>query len=93
MCYDETDQTDSDNDFLSSGPMFIEDTNDTDNKLPHIEGALVKGPGAVIPEVAAGAATAPGPDAHPVHSDSDKCKCAEDYKDKVLFFLCILFCF
>ena len=87
MCYDETD---SDNDSLSSQPMFIEDTDDTDNELPHIEVAEVESPGPVIP---AGAAAGPDPDAHPMHSDSDKCKCAEDDKDKVFFFLSIIFCF
>ena len=70
--------------------MFVEDSDDTDNELPQIEVAKVKGPG---PVVAAGADTTPGPDAHPVHSDSHKCKCAEEDKDKVFFFLSILFCF
>ena len=87
VCYDESD---SDNDSLSSQPMFVEDTDDTDNKLPHTEVAEVKGPGPVVP---AGAATAPDPDVHPMHSDSNKCKCAEDDKDKVFSFLSILFCF
>ena len=68
VCYDESD---SDNDSLSSQPMFIEDTEDTDNELPHREVAEVKGPGPVVPMVAAGAPSALDP-------DCNKCKCAED---------------
>ena len=36
VCYEESD---SDKDSLSSGPMFMEDTDDTDDddELPHIE--------------------------------------------------------
>ena len=89
VCYE---KSDSDNDSLSSGPMFIEDTYDTDddndNELPHIEVAEVEGPGHVVNWVtAAAAATAPDPDAHPIHSDCDKCKWAEDNNDKKAFFL------
>ena len=83
MCYDdEMDESHSDNNSLSSGPMFIEDTNDTDNELPYIEGAHVEDPCAVITE---GAAAGPDPDGHPEHSDMDKCKCAKDCEDKVIF--------
>ena len=60
MCYDQ-----SDNDSISSGPMFIQDTNDTDtdNELPEIEVAEVQCAG---PGVAATAAADPNPnsDAH-----------------------------
>ena len=93
VCYEE-----SDNDSLSSGPMFVEDTYDTDNddddELPHIEVAEVEGPGPVVHgvEAAAAAAPDPNPDAHPMHSDCKKCKCVEDNKDKKkFFFLCIFF--
>ena len=43
VCYEESD---SDNDSLSSQPMFMEDTHDTDDddELPHIESAKVEGP-------------------------------------------------
>ena len=89
-------ESDSDNDSLSSQPVFVEDTHDTDDddELPHIEVAEVEGPSPVVHGVTAAAATAPDPDAHPVHSDCKKCKCAEDNKDnKLFFFLSILFCF
>ena len=83
LCYDdETDESHSDDDSLSSRPMFIEDTHDTDNKLPYIEGAHVQDPHAVITE---GAAIGPDPDGHPMHSDLDKCKCTKDGEDKVIF--------
>ena len=78
VCYDK-----SDNDSISSGPMFIQDTNDTDtnNELPDIEVAEVQGAG---PGVAATAAADPNPnpDAHAAYCD--KCKAGKD--DKVFFF-------
>ena len=81
VCYDdEMDESHSDNNSLSSRPMFIEDTDDTDNELPYIESAHVEDPDAVITE---GSAT--GPDGRPMHSNSDKCKCAKDSEDKVIF--------
>ena len=86
------DESDSDNSLFSQ-PMFIEDTHDTDNELPRIEVAEVEGPRPVVPGVTGGAAIAPDPDAHLVHSDCNKCKCTEDDKDKVFLFLSILFCF
>ena len=51
--------------------MFMEDTHDTDDddELPHIEVAKVEGPGPVVHEVTAAAATAPDPDAFPMHSN------------------------
>ena len=79
--------------------MFVEDIHDTDNddddnELPCIEVDEVEGPGPVVHGVAAAAAAAPDPDAHPVHSDCNKCNCAEDDIDnKVFFFLFILFLF
>ena len=83
VCYDDKmDQSHNDNDSLSSGPMFIEDTDDTDNELSYIEGAHVEDPGAVI---TAGAAIAPDPDACLLHYDSDKCKYAKDGEDKATF--------
>ena len=97
VCHEESD---SDNDSLSSGPMFMEDTYDSgdDDVLPHIEVAKVEGPCPVAHGITAAAATMPDPDldpdACPMHSDCDKCKCTEDDKDKkVFFFLCILFFF
>ena len=98
VCYEESD---SDNDSLSSGPMFVEDTYDTDKDdddgLPHIELAEVGGAGHVVDgvaaAVAAAAAAALDPDGHPMHSDCDKCKCAEDDEKKVFFLICILFLF
>ena len=94
-------ESDSDNDSLSSGPMFIQDSCDTDDddELPHIEVAEVGGAGHVVHGVAAAAAaavaTAPDPDARPMHSNCDKCKCTEDDDKKVffLFLICILFLF
>ena len=89
----------SDNESLSSGPMFVEDTYDTDDdeedgyELPHIEVAKVdaEGPGQCPPvngvTAAPAAATSGDPDGHPMHSDCDKCKCAEDDKDNKVFFL------
>ena len=94
MCYEESDSA---NHSLSSGPMFAEDTDDTDNddELPHMEGAEVQGPGTVVDGLTAAAAAAPDPDAHHMHSDSDKSKCGKDDKDNKVFFffLCILLCF
>ena len=90
LFYDNSD-TDSDNDSLLSQPMFVEDTNETEDELPVIKVAGVQGPG---PEVAG---TAADPDAHPlnahpVHSLCNKCKAAKNNKDnEVFFFLFILF--
>ena len=97
VCYDETDQSDSENDSLSSGPMFIEDTDEedthhTDNELPHIERGHVEGQGPILPAITPGAvAAAPASAAPYLDSDSDKCNCTEDSKDKVSFFLSFYF--
>ena len=60
VCYDQ-----SDNDSISSGPMFVPDTNDidTDDELPDIEVTEVQYAG---PSVAATAVADPNPnpDAH-----------------------------
>ena len=91
VCYDEND---SDNNSLSSGPMFVEDTDDTENELPHIEVAQMECQGPVIPaaaDAATAAATAPDQDARPIQSTSNECKCSEHDKDKVFFFYFILF--
>ena len=91
MCYDEND---SHNDSLSSGPMFVEDTDDTENKLLHIEVTQMECEGPVVSAAAAAAtatATAPDQDACPIQSTSDECKCSEYDKDKVYFFYFILF--
>ena len=74
--------------------LKIPDTTDDDDELPHIEVAKVGGAGHVVNGVAAAAvatatAPAPDPDAHSVHSDCDKCKCAEDDDKKVFFLICV----
>ena len=71
VCYEESDSDDS----LSSQPMFVEDTHDTDDhdELPHVEVAKVEGPGPVVHGVTAAAATVPDPDACPMHFDCNKC--------------------
>ena len=83
VCYDESDQNDSDNDSLSPGPMFIEDTNDTDNELPQIECGHVEGPGAVLPSFPTSEAAAPATALAAENysdSNSNKCKCPQDAK-------------
>ena len=84
VCYN----SDSDNDSVFSGPMFIEDVDETDDELPHIE----------VPDVertsrehgaAGGAATAgAGTD---VCSQSDKCKCQQDNNAEEVSFLFFFF--
>ena len=96
VCYDKSDQNDSDNDSLSSGPMFIEDNNYTDNQLPQIECGHVEGPGAVLPSFPTSEAPAPAPATalateNCTDSNSNKCKCLQDAKDKVFFFSLLLF--
>ena len=94
VCYDESDQNDSNNDSLSSGPMFVEDNNDTDNELPQIERGHVEGPGAVLPSFPTSEAKAPAAAlATENYTDfnSNKCKCPQDAKDKVFFFSLLLF--
>ena len=70
VCYNS--DSDSENDSVLSGPMFIEDVDETDDELPHIE----------VPDVehtsrehgAAGGAATAGAGAD-ICSQLDKCKC------------------
>ena len=92
VCYDESDQNDSDNDSLSSGPMFLEDTHDTDNELPQTECGNVEGPGAILsffPTSEAAAPAAALATENYSDSNSNKCKCPQD--NKVFFFSLLLF--
>ena len=68
MYYDQ-----SDNGSISSGPMFVQDTNDTntDNELPDIVVAEVQCAG---PGVAAAAAADPNPNPDACAAYCDKCK-------------------
>ena len=86
------DNSDSDNDSVLSGPMFVEDKDETDDELPDIEIPDIEGP---CNDVREGAAACP--DAHPVCSHSDKCECEGDNnaKENKVFFYSFLsfFCF
>ena len=74
LCYD---NSDSDNDSVSSGPMFVEDKDKTDDELPDIELPDIENP---CNDVREGAATYP--DAHAVFSCPDKCECEGDNSAK-----------
>ena len=91
VCYDESDQNDRDNNSLSSRPMFLQDNNDTNNKLPQIERGHVEGPGTVLPSFPTSEAPAPAlATENYTDSNSNKCKCPQDAKDKVFFFSLLL---
>ena len=83
LCYY---NSDSDNDSVSSEPMFVEDKDKTDDELPDIELPDIEGP---CNDVREGAAAYP--DAHPVCSHSDKCECKRDNnaKENEVFFYSI----
>ena len=80
LCYD---NSDSNNNSVLSGPMFVEDKDETEDELPDIKLPDIEGP---CSDVREGAATYP--DAHPVCSHSDKCECEGDNnaKENEVFF-------
>ena len=89
------DENDTNNDSLSSGSVFMEDTDDTENELLHIEAAQMECEGPVIPSSSSSSSSShshsPDQDASPIQSTSHKCKCTEHDKDKVFFSYFFLF--